>query len=63
MKKILVISFSDLSHDARVSRQVDFIKHNDKVTVAAYGGKENNGYELIRIEKTKLPTKYKDRVG
>jgi glycosyltransferase involved in cell wall biosynthesis len=54
MKKVLVISFSDLTHDARVSRQVDFVKQNYKVTVAAYGGKENNGYKLIRIEKTKF---------
>jgi glycosyltransferase involved in cell wall biosynthesis len=59
MKKVLVISFSDLIHDARVSRQVDFIKRNYQVTVAAYGGKENNGYELIRIEKTKFTLKHK----
>jgi glycosyltransferase involved in cell wall biosynthesis len=59
MKKILVISFSDLNHDARVSRQVDFIKEKYKVTVAAYGGKENSGYELIRIEKTKFTLTHK----
>jgi glycosyltransferase involved in cell wall biosynthesis len=59
MKKILVISFSDLTHDARVSRQVDFIKHNYKVTVVAYGGKENNGYQLSSIEKTKFTLKHK----
>ncbi|MFM9840146.1 MAG: hypothetical protein ACKVOQ_17910 [Cyclobacteriaceae bacterium] len=59
MKKVLVISFSDLTHDARVSRQVDFIKHNYKVTVAAYGGKDNNGYKLVHIEKTKFTPTHK----
>ncbi|MFO0452297.1 MAG: hypothetical protein ACK52I_27190, partial [Pseudomonadota bacterium] len=59
MKKVLVISFSDLTHDARVSRQVDFVKQKYKVIVAAYNGKENNGYELIRIEKTKFTLTHK----
>jgi glycosyltransferase involved in cell wall biosynthesis len=59
MKKILIISFSDLNHDARVLREVDFIKEKYQVTVAAYGGKENNGYELIKIEKTKFTLTHK----
>ncbi|MCA6380108.1 MAG: glycosyltransferase family 4 protein [Cytophagales bacterium] len=59
MKRILVISFSDLNHDARVSRQVDFIKDNYLVTVAAYGGQENKGYELIPITKTKFTFAHK----
>lgn len=54
MKKILVISFSDLNHDARVSRQVDFIKDAYDVTVAAYNGQAKKGYELIKIAKTKF---------
>lgn len=59
MKRILVISFSDLNHDARVSRQVDFIKDEYLVTVAAYGGQENKGYELIPITKTKFTFTHK----
>ncbi len=59
MKGILVISFSDLNHDARVSRQVDFIKDEYLVTVAAYGGQENKGYELIPITKTKFTFTHK----
>ena len=59
MKRILVISFSDLNHDARVSRQVDFFKDNYLVTVAAYGGQENKGYELIPITKTKFTFTHK----
>lgn len=54
MSKILVISFSDLSHDARVSRQIDFIKDQNEVTAICYNGKENNGYVLHKIHKTKF---------
>jgi hypothetical protein len=52
--KILILSFSDIVHDARVSRQIDFVKKTYQVTVVAYDGKENNGYELIRLKKTRF---------
>ena len=58
-KKILVISFSDLNHDARVSRQIDFIKDHYLTTVVCYQGKTNNGYEIIPIEKTNFTLKHK----
>lgn len=60
MKQILIISFSDLNHDARVSRQIDFIKDKNEVTIICYNGKENDGYNLHRIPKTKftLPVKF-----
>lgn len=54
MKKILVISFTDLNYDGRVSRQIDFIKDNYDVSVVCYKGIINNGYEIITIEKTKF---------
>ncbi len=54
MNKILVISFSDLNHDARVARQIDFIKGHNDVTVISYNGKENDQYTLYRIPKTKF---------
>jgi glycosyltransferase involved in cell wall biosynthesis len=54
MSKILVISFSDLSHDARVSRQIDFIKDQNEVIAICYNGKENDGYVLRKIRKTKF---------
>ncbi|MCX8491635.1 MAG: hypothetical protein ORN54_11265, partial [Cyclobacteriaceae bacterium] len=59
MKKILVISFSDLNHDARVSRQVDFIKDKYHVTVAAYDGQQSKGYELIKVTKTRFTFSHK----
>ncbi|NOS92866.1 MAG: glycosyltransferase family 4 protein [Cyclobacteriaceae bacterium] len=60
MKQILIISFSDLNHDARVSRQIDFIKDQNEVSVICYNGKDNDRYSLYRIPKTKftLPVKF-----
>lgn len=43
-----------MSHDARVSRQIDFIKDQNDVTAICYNGKENNGYVLHKIHKTKF---------
>ena len=51
MKKILITVFSDINHDARVARQVAFLKDNHQLTVLAFGGKESEGYELVRIKK------------
>ena len=59
MKKILVISFSDLNHDARVARQIDFIKDQYSVTAICYQGKPNNGYEIIPIRKTTFTLSHK----
>lgn len=54
MKRILIIVFSDIQHDARVARQIAFLKENYKLTVLAFGGKENDGYEFIKINKPVL---------
>jgi glycosyltransferase involved in cell wall biosynthesis len=54
MKKVLVISFSDLNYDGRVSRQIDFIKKKYAVTVICYQGISNNGYNIVRVEKTRF---------
>ncbi len=54
MKSILVIVFSDLNHDARVARQISFLKKKYKLTALAFGGKENDGYEFIKINKHTL---------
>jgi len=51
MKRILVIVFSDIQHDARVARQIAFLKHDYQLYVLAFGGKENDGYELLKIRK------------
>jgi glycosyltransferase involved in cell wall biosynthesis len=54
MKRILVIVFSDIQHDARVARQIAFLKGEYQVSVLAFGGKENDGYELLKIQKPVL---------
>jgi hypothetical protein len=54
MKRILIIVFSDIQHDARVARQIAFLKENYKLYVLAFGGKENDGYEFIKISKPVL---------
>lgn len=54
MKRILIIVFSDIQHDARVARQIAFLKENYKLSVLAFGGKENDGYQFIKINKPTL---------
>ncbi len=54
MKKILILAFTNLMHDARVSRQIDFIKKNYVVTVVCFDAADDPEYEIIRITKTKL---------
>ncbi len=51
MKRVLVIVFSDIQHDARVARQIAFLKDRYQLSVLAFGGKENDGYELLKIRK------------
>lgn len=54
MKKILVLVFSDLKHDARVVRQINWLRKNHAVTVVCFDADEMPGVTLIRITQTKL---------
>jgi hypothetical protein len=63
MKNVLVLSFSDLKYDARVTRQIKWLSANYKVTVVCFGGRsdlEDINYEVIqqipltKIKKLKL---------
>lgn len=54
MKKILILGFTNLKHDARISRQIDFIKKNYEVTVVCFEGANDPEYEIICITKTNL---------
>jgi Glycosyltransferase Family 4 len=54
MRKILILAFTNLKHDARVSRQIDFIKKNYAVTVVCFEAADDPDYEIIRIAKTNL---------
>ncbi|KYG80080.1 hypothetical protein AWW67_12325 [Roseivirga seohaensis] len=51
MKRALVLSFSDLKYDARVTRQIKWLSTNYEVTVVCFGERldiENIQYEVIQ---------------
>jgi glycosyltransferase involved in cell wall biosynthesis len=54
MKNILILVFSNLRHDARVSRQINFLKKNYKVTVVCFDAEDDPAVEFIKIKATKL---------
>ena len=54
MKSILILCFSKLQHDARVSRQIDFLKKTYRITAVAFDGLPDPGVELIKIDRPKL---------
>lgn len=54
MKSILILSFTRLQHDARITRQIDFLKQDYLVTVVALDGNLSPEANLIRIEKPRL---------
>jgi len=58
-KKILIISFSNISSDPRVMRQVRLLESRFEVTVAGFGPKPDADVEFCSIhhESTRLPTK------
>jgi len=54
VKKALIISFSNLTHDARVQRQVRFLQKHFKTSVVCYAGSRVDGAELIPVLKPTL---------
>lgn len=54
MKSILIVCFNDLKRDARLIRQIDFLKADYKLTVACFDANEEGTYEILRVKKTKL---------
>jgi len=54
MKKALVLVYSDLRHDARVSRQLDFLSIDFQVTAAALGNNDQPGHAYIDLHPDKL---------
>ncbi len=54
MKRILIICFGKLQHDARVSRQVDFLKSMYSVTLAAFDALPDPKVEYIQINRPTL---------
>ncbi|MBL0741350.1 hypothetical protein [Chryseolinea lacunae] len=54
MKSLLVLCFTDLKNDARVTRQVNFLKETYRVTAAVFDAYPDPGRELFVIKKTNL---------
>src|SRR5690606_19200626 len=54
MKTALVLVFSNLKHDARVKRQVDWLRKRFAVTVVCFDAEETPGVTFIRIRQTRL---------
>lgn len=54
MKKVLVLAFSNLKHDARVMRQVNWLLKHYSCTVVCFDAPETVGVHFIRIRQTKL---------
>lgn len=52
-KNILILVFSNLKKDARVARQVDFLKSQYAVTVACYDA-DPNGFMFVPLKQVKL---------
>jgi hypothetical protein len=54
MSNILVISLSNIKHDARVKRQIDFLKEDHSLTVAAFDISPENTFEFIKLTQPRL---------
>lgn len=62
MKSILIIVFNDLIHDARVNRQIDFLKNNFSVSIASFSNQSKQGILAIELPKIR-PTIIKKILG
>jgi len=54
MGKILIISLSNIEHDARVKRQIDFLKEDHSLTVAAFDISPESIVEFIKLTQPRL---------
>lgn len=52
MKKILIISFSEIENDPRVSRQIHTLKENFHITVVGFGNKFDDKIQFCSIKNT-----------
>ncbi len=53
MKKILILAYSDLNHDARVARQIDFLSEHYQLTIACFDSPKNWKHEIFHIKRIK----------
>ncbi len=53
MKTILILAYSDLNHDARVARQINFLSERYHLTVACFDAPKNWKHEVFHIQRIK----------
>lgn len=51
MRQILVLVYNDLVHDARVRRQINFLRENYALTVVCFNAPDDLGVEVIKIKR------------
>lgn len=60
MKSILVLAFTNLDHDARVNRQIDFLKSSYTVVVATFD--HSNQHRLPQRQLVKVKPSWPDKI-
>jgi hypothetical protein len=53
MKRILILAYSDLNHDARVARQINFLSESYLVTIACFDAPKTETHEIFYIKRIK----------
>jgi hypothetical protein len=54
MKNVLVLVFTNLKHDARVVRQIGWLRKKHRVTVVCFDAERDTADEIIKIKQTQL---------
>jgi hypothetical protein len=62
MKKILILAYSDLNHDARVARQIDFLSDRYQLIIACFDSPKEWKHEIFRIKRIK-PSFFQKAIG
>ena len=62
MKKILILAYSDLNHDARVARQINFLSERYQLTIACFDSPKNWQQEVFHIKRIK-PGLFQKAIG
>lgn len=63
MKRVLVLVFSNLKHDARVARQVGWLAKKHAVTVVCFDAPDVPGVTVVRVKQTQLNPARKALLG
>jgi len=62
MKRILILAYSDLNHDARVARQINFLSKHYELTIACFDAPKDWKHEVFHIKRIK-PSIFQKAIG